>query len=1075
MSISNLDSKKSFHIFEASAGSGKTYNLAKEYLYLCFVNFDKDAYFYKRILAITFTNKAVGEMKERILKYLREFSEGVSSNLYNDFKKDFDENMLKSHSKAILHNILHDYSHFSICTIDTFFQQLARSFAIELNIPINATIELNESLLVDKIVNNLIDQIGEHEDKVVNKKLMEFFDYIIGEEKSLNSLETSLASTGKEIYQEDYLTYKESIQQFIKELDETKLQHISKRIADDSVAKQAAQDIIDIFEDPDLKEYINKPSFYNWFLKCSQGNIGNPTDTLQSMINGETALYAKKTKESVKNRIEALRPTIEDRFETIVKFIKYKNSYEALEKKIYAVRLLLKMDELRELIKAKDKIVHISEAKTELAKIITDHSVAPFVYYKLGNRYNYIFIDEFQDTSKVQWHNLKPLSEEVMSKRVVSNVDKTGQTILFGDKKQAIYRFRNGDVRLMDEMTKKNEQNQFYHPENNIIKLDTNYRSKKEVVEFNNTFFKQSKIRERHAENELLVRVYEDSEQTYHRKDGNGYVALHVTDFASKIDDVAEKFNKDIYAIIQQLKKCGYQLNDIAILLRKKDKIPSIIQYLANPPLGTNRKKIACISEESLSLKNNAEVQFLIAMLYFLQDVKDAIALTKIQLYLGKDFSKVKNFDQEKDIWNFFKELQIEFDERDYKKCRNLSLYQQVEFLMDRFDLPNNSFTLTFCNKVFEFSNNKQYAEYQFFEYWEDNDFSIIAPQGNAVNILTVHKSKGLEYPIVIYPKFSSTASGHENLRWQNIPQELCQYMGLQPIGGERKTLINIQKDLQNGFFSDAYQEEQYLQELDEENADYVACTRAKDRLYILLSDKSDKEKEKQVHKLVDDYIDIFVGQTNAKDKEELQNTVKEEQIELELSVYAKGDINEQKSTKKEDDETNETIVCRPTGFYDIPITNDTDNSEKKWGRKVHQYFSQIVTKNDIERVKDKVEKECSTEDKDKIFKNIDIVFKNNENILFGPEGSIVKNEIAIWYRENENAQTKIIDRLVLCPDRTAYIIDYKTGSNHDENEETYKKQVNWYAQLITEMGYKVTIKKLLYINKESDMEFVDV
>ena len=330
MSISNLDSKKSFHIFEASAGSGKTYNLAKEYLYLCFVNFDKDAYFYKRILAITFTNKAVGEMKERILKYLREFSEGVSSNLYNDFKKDFDENMLKSHSKAILHNILHDYSHFSICTIDTFFQQLARSFAIELNIPINATIELNESLLVDKIVNNLIDQIGEHEDKVVNKKLMEFFDYIIGEEKSLNSLETSLASTGKEIYQEDYLTYKESIQQFIKELDETKLQHISKRIADDSVAKQAAQDIIDIFEDPDLKEYINKPSFYNWFLKCSQGNIGNPTDTLQSMINGETALYAKKTKESVKNRIEALRPTIEDRFETIVKFIKYKNSYEAL-------------------------------------------------------------------------------------------------------------------------------------------------------------------------------------------------------------------------------------------------------------------------------------------------------------------------------------------------------------------------------------------------------------------------------------------------------------------------------------------------------------------------------------------------------------------------------------------------------------------------------------------------------------------------------------------------------------------------------------------------------------------------
>ena len=140
-------------------------------------------------------------------------------------------------------------------------------------------------------------------------------------------------------------------------------------------------------------------------------------------------------------------------------------------------------------------------------------------------------------------------------------------------------------------MTKKNEQNQFYHPENNIIKLSTNYRSKKEVVEFNNTFFKQSKERERHAENELLVRVYEDSEQTYHRKDGNGYVALHVTDFASKIDDVAEKFNKDIYAIIQQVKKCGYQLNDIAILLRKKDKIPSIIQYLANPPLGTTEKK----------------------------------------------------------------------------------------------------------------------------------------------------------------------------------------------------------------------------------------------------------------------------------------------------------------------------------------------------------------------------------------------------------------------------------------------------------------------------------------------------
>ncbi len=1049
--MTHTDNNPSFLVYKSSAGSGKTYNLARAYLHICFSHFESNPLTYRNILAITFTNKAVNEMKSRILLFLEELANGSNATLMEDFKKDFTEEKIRQNAAMLLKYIHHDYSNFSIFTIDSFFQQILRAFAYDLNLPSNHQIELNSDIIIKHAVDMVLSKLGR--DDELTELIVNYSQSKVEDSKHWR-IDSDLQHIAKTIYRDEALPALKKIESL--EIEEFKsiVEQLNKRINiwNSEIKSIGNKAVATIYENDLLPDsfFYKKRGIGTWFEKVAENGMGQkPNSYVEKTVN-EDVWLSKGSEQDIVNKIDKVKPDLLKFYNEIItysdKFHSIYTLYCEIRKQIYPIALLNEIKKAITQIKTDDKTLHISETNHAISQVV-QHEYIPFIYERLGSKYKYFFIDEFQDTSILQWLNILPLFTEGLSTEVSRG--KTGKAIIFGDAKQAIYRFREGDVRqfnrlpkvegdgssILREREKTLEAN--YQPKH----LNKNYRSKQEVVTFNNDFFRY--LLSSKSEDSYCSEMYKDLEQTWKDNNEGGGVQLHVLqDTQAKKSDVYTFVFQEILEIITAVKKEGYQFSDIAILCRKND----MASFLAHE---ISQKGIDVLSSESLLLNQSIEVQFIISCFQYMLNRNDELARMFILQYVlrrkNKDFEpyliKIKT---EQDFLSVLREFEYNLNP---SKLVYLTNYEMFEELLLVFDLKklDDPYLFALAGVIFEYDLSATYTYANFIEYWEErgSKISLSNPEGiDAVNILTIHKSKGLQFPIVIYPQYEPKRSGKTPTKWVDL--DTNEY----PI---ETAFISITSALADTEFAPLYEEEKRLEELDDLNVNYVACTRAKDRLYLLLKTVKDTTLEEK----------FFISKN-------IENTSEDPTKAIyaygKFSPYTKKEelIPENESVKN----ANRVRLASPP----LVLKRDYESKEMQWGKWIHTYLSFVYTPQDIDLALDKIKTETNFSDKDReIARRIftQLTHSDLKPILFGEADAVVKTEIEIM---SKDAKLFRIDRLVLQKDSNI-VIDFKTGVA----QASYHKQVMKYADLMKEINNKHTKSYIVYISEDGNLSLEKV
>ena len=502
---------KNFTIYKSSAGSGKTFTLVKEYLALALNDAAKPPQSYKHILAVTFTNKAAAEMKERIIKALKELAEDDYSTISSGTRtmlaalkehkklnavKKVDDVTIRMRSKNILTAILHNYSDFAIGTIDSFVQKVVRTFAFDLKIPMSFDIEMDDDKLLTQAIDLLLAQIGN--DEKLTKALIEFTESKTDEEKSWH-IENDLKLFAKNLLTEEGSVYIDklknlTIDDFFGIKDSLTIELKKFEIFINSCGNEGLEIIKrGGVEHEKFAGGANGIGKYFTYLFEIRIDKLTPTATVQKNIDSEN-WYSGKASKDDKASIDAIAGALKNIFTKATEYVeKYKSEYivfSLINKNIYSLAVLNEIEKLLNEYKAENNILHISEFNKMIAKIVMNEPI-PFIYERLGEKYNNYLIDEFQDTSVLQFQNLLPLIDNSLA---------TGHfTMLVGDGKQAIYRWRGGEVEqfaMLPEIFKHNNNELVLERQKALIRnhnpevLKNNFRSKREVIEFNNSLFR---------------------------------------------------------------------------------------------------------------------------------------------------------------------------------------------------------------------------------------------------------------------------------------------------------------------------------------------------------------------------------------------------------------------------------------------------------------------------------------------------------------------------------------------------------------------------------------------------------
>ncbi|MDR1878825.1 MAG: UvrD-helicase domain-containing protein, partial [Bacteroidales bacterium] len=1007
-SILNSQLNNSFIVYQASAGSGKTYTLAKEYIKHCLIHFEQDPFIYRKILAVTFTNKAVNEMKERILLFLEALSEGRHDNLLKELSEWVDEKEIPIRSAKILNRIHHDYGNFSICTIDSLFQRIVQSFAVDLKIPLDHQLELDADVMTSMIVDLILGKLGY--DLAVTEAVVNFSFANIEEEKNWKT-ERELTNIGKQIYSETAIACLRKLQHVSPEDFATIIKQIRTELAvTENKIKEAARNACGAIERNDIQItdfYQGTKGVGQWFYKLNSGDYSKLSgNSYVVKAIDENTWYSKSC--TKKEAIDSITPVLSASYTAITTAKAPYELLKAIRKTIYPVALLNEMKNTAEELKRNDKLIHISEANAVISQHIQNEPV-PFIYERMGDRYNCIFIDEFQDTSAVQWQNLLPLVTEALSSYLSEN--EAGKTIIFGDAKQAIYRFRGGDVRQFVALPElKTDNNPILREREGILKyhykkmlLDKNYRSKKEIVDFNNAFF--SYLTEN--ETEAVKEIYRDVAQIPKEDALGGAVFLSYLDKDEKTETTyIDYVLKEIHRIITSLQKDKYSYDDVAVLVRGNEFGSEIARYLV-------QQHIPTISGESLLLSKNREVNFLIACLSYLTNPCNEIARIVILRFISEERNVALEemlicCKSDASFLQFIHQQGFSFEPDNLRKQ---NLYEQTEQLLQVFSLTEqaNPFILTFLNIVADFVQTVGKTEAQFLQYWKEQEkkFSLSNPKGiNAVTVMSVHQSKGLEFPVVIYPHKQSP--NRMGAKWVDLEP---------PVGNLSTTLLNF-TDMKETVYHPLYEEEKQLIAIDELNVDYVACTRAKDRLYFIA-----QEKDKRGDALAD-FLQSYPE----------NNNLPPERSDCFYACWGNPQPQtvDPDKTKKEESRL-QTYTSRPlsvelraAGHFRFGM-RDAHFQARAWGTKIHDYLARIYRRSDVERLLDEIRNDNSIESgfKTSLGTIIRNVFSHaKSDLLFGNENSILKNELELI---NTDGTTFRIDRLRIDGSRCT-LFDYKTG-----------------------------------------------
>ena len=1074
------DALETLHLIRASAGAGKTHRLTGDYIRLLF----SAGYNFKHILAVTFTNKATDEMKSRILNELFNLSSGKSSGFIEMLTSEFrlTEEVARKRAFVILKTILHDYSAFSITTIDKFFQQIMRAFTRELGLMGGYQIDVDSSSYLPEIIDSMIFDLDKEENKDLSAWLLDFMQAKVVEDKSWD-IKKDIQKLANELFKETYKSLSTE-------------EHAV--IQDKNILKQYKQSLIRIIQQfkNDLKSLGEKgvnymtqvgltysdykggsKSAFSHFVKWANGEIKEPTDTFNNLVDSVENWYTKSSTQ--KNAIEAsYNNGLNDCIKSAVKLFNDEyiltNSAESVLNYYFTLGILNDIEKRMDNYK-KENNLHFLSDTTELLNTIIADSDAPFVYEKIGNRYQYYMIDEFQDTSDMQWANFRPLLHESLSNNHFN--------MIVGDVKQSIYRFRNSNWKLLEEQIAK----EFSKEQLTEESLDTNWRSDANIICFNNSLFRSgAELIQNEYNNSIdndsypglnelknkITNAYKGIEQQLapHKTKGQGKVEITFLDNSDAENKWDQQALERLPQTIEALQDQGFALKDIAIIVRWNSDAIRIAEYLLKykEEHPDSKYQYDIISNEALVIGNAQSVRSIIALLRHFQNPADStkkmIALTeffKFHKHISPS-EAIKDF-QEFDIADLPKEMvtQIEY-------ISHLPLYEMVEAYFslsaNALEPKENAYVQAFLDIVLKFSTDSSADINNFLDWWDDKGVrkSLFSPDNqDAIRLLTIHKAKGLGFGVVIMPFVNWNFDhnpGHDNIIWCKPEIEPFNNLPIVPIKYGAK--------LKNTIFSKEYLEEKLYTFIDNLNLLYVAFTRPKHQLIVYTQkpklDKNGECKNNTVGNLLWNVINI--QQTTPSEEIKLNDFFNDTNDE---AVLLLGDNSKIEVKSNIQEEANPYVIGK---WQSIPFNGRlklrlnavdffSDNGQRAYGTMMHDIVSSIETLSDI----------SSAVEKKMMDGEIGIDMKNDFIDILQKSLSIP--EVDDWYSGKYTVlnETKLLhpkfgfsqpDR-VMIDNNQVVVVDYKFG---EVEESKYIRQVQRYVKTIKEMGFDNVSGYLFYV-----------
>ncbi len=1015
-------------ILKASAGSGKTFRLAKSFIKILILNPN----YYHQILALTFTNDAKNEMKSRILKELSALAAEEKTVLLTEIEKDFKTDKISLNQEQIHHrsnlaltNLLNDYSRFNVVTLDHFFTQLIRHLARELKLSLGYELDLDTS----KALNESIQGLYLSKDKQVKKWLRTFINSKIEEDKGWN-IEFNIKNLGYKLFQDSFIDIKQELRANAPDL-ENFVSQLKKSIEEYKSAMQlAGKQALEIIyfhglSEPDFRKYT-----VSVIIKLSEGkDIDKPFSA--TFLKGD---WATKTADK-KDEIEACaNDGLNDIHTHIIALASSEKKQAYLEasnllSNIYSYGVLSALADNLWKYRSDNNLLLLSDTASILHGVVS-LSDAPFMYEKMGAKFNHIMIDEFQDTSTHQWKNILPLLQYALYEK--------GSLLLVGDIKQSIYRWRGGDANLL--MHKAAADLADHAPLQNA--LDTNYRSGKNIISFNNLFFKTASnsltnlVEGFTDKQENIEAAYADVEQKFN-KPFNGYVKVR---FFEGKEWKEQAFNATEETIKQALTD-GFNPEDILILVRKNKEASDVATYLLSKGINT-------ITDEALQLEKSSLVQFIINALQLIATPNSKLALANVNYFL----QLINNNTASQSLNNLLKQSPlVDFS-------INLTAYEAIEKLIEDYSLEKQFDPFLQGLQDFCLSLTQQgYASISgFVNRWNELHLDskskpsiILGKPKGAVQVKSIHKSKGLESPVVIVPQVNGSFYHNQHVFWPtDLPDKYKKWASLP---------LRLTSKLSDTSFAPNYTKERYEIALEELNTLYVAFTRAVERLYVFVQDKKAKDSAQHVLK------SVLLNPDFA-----LSNNFNNEVFELgKLEIAEPHSENTIKDTPlKHYPVLAPELKLAPVKGKDFwkQLNTDTANQIRE-GIIIHSIMAKLTVFNmpNLSAELDKIinlmmlngEISASKTPNYKI-KIVELFNKITDlHQWFKPDWLVI-NEHKIL----ANGQTHIPDRVII-KDNDAVIIDFKK----ELKSENHHNQIKKYAALLTNMGYNVKGKYLVYID----------
>lgn len=1087
------------NIYRASAGSGKTHRLTGDFIHLLFSRNNERTY--RKILAVTFTNKATDEMKSRILKELHALSTGQQSDYRADLTEKFklSPDAVNHKARKILIAILHDYSSFSISTIDRFFQQVIRAFAREIGVQGGYNLELDSDTTLQQSIDNLFLDLNKSENSQLLTWLTNFAEERIEQSENWNPRK-NIESLGQEIFKESYQNKAEETNRKLHDrafLTAYRAKLRKTQSDFDEKIKLLTQKTLQLIADAGLTAESFKGGSRSPMTQLGKFAKGNYELKDTFIALGETVenCYAKSTPKNVIAAIDGiyyngLQQNIIAIIELLTNDIVYYNSAGIILKYINTLGILSDLAMQIKKLTDEQNTMLISDTNMLLNRII-DNSDTPFVYEKTGINIDHFMIDEFQDTSVLQWKNFLPL--------IKNSLGADNFNLVVGDVKQSIYRWRNSDWKLLDERV----LDDFRPEQRSEISLDTNWRSDKNIIEFNNSFFKTAAILLQHKLNNTLepvLGVYPDMEKHMHRilhayghlyqktspKAGEGLVNFSFIDSEENDEGWKNESLKRLPALLENLQERGYKPGDVAILVKKNDDARDVIQTLLSYKSSGNANRnysYNVMGSEGLQIASASAVRFIMGILKLILNPGDSIFRTVVSYEYARAGLKLPAnealqacFGANEDSTAFSHLFSAE-QSAALLQIKNASVYDLVEKIISLFDLGSwyneTAFVQGFQDVVYKFTNGKNTDIYSFVKWWETTGSkqSISTPENaDAFRVMTIHKSKGLDFKVVVIPfcdwELTKKSGFFKNILWTEPDKAPFNELPLIPVEYSSKLAQSI--------FAPQYFDELMHQYIDNLNVAYVAFTRAKHELFCIApKPKKEPENEEKINSVAALLYYIFTTTLSNNEPGVAVGSYDAEKLVFEAGKAMKRPVNEE-IQKKAANPVHYPSVS-PAGRLRLRnISTDVwlegqqiTDSKLNLGTIMHEILQTIHVKQDAKAAIAKCERDGRINADEALL----IEQMLNEFWLlpetdswFSAENKVLNEAVII------TPDTKLYrpDRVVINGNK-ATVIDYKFG---DSEKESYLKQVKNYMNLISEMGYE-TSGYLSYITLGKNIDVI--